>query len=98
MNFFFGSTFIVVVFKSFYPCHPQTPLPNPLVLDDLLFSEPISIKEAGEGLLKSKLFLFCRIVVLDKDLKSPLACWKTHESQFPNVGILVREILGIPKS
>jgi hypothetical protein len=87
-----------VVFKSFYPCHPQTPLPNPLVLDDLLFGEPTSIEEPSEGLLKSKLFLFCWIVVPDEDLKSLLACWKTHESQFPNVGFLVRQILGIPRS
>jgi hypothetical protein len=86
---------LVVVFKSFYPCYPQTPLPNPLVLDDLLFGESTSIEE---GLLKSKLFLFCQIVVSKEDLKSPLAWWKTHESQFPDVGFLARQILGIPRS
>jgi hypothetical protein len=35
-------------------------------------------------------------VVSEKDLKSPLAWWKTHESQFPNFGSLTRQILGIP--
>jgi hypothetical protein len=36
-------------------------------------------------------------VVLVKDLKSPLPWWKTHESQFPNVGFLARQTLGIPR-
>jgi len=89
---------LVVVFKSFYPCHLQTPLPNPLVLDDSLFGELACTKETREGLLKSKLSLFCQIVVSEEDLKSPLAWWKTHESQFPNVGFLAKQILGIPRN
>ncbi len=95
---FFLVPLLVVVFKSLYPCHPQTPLPNPLVLDDLLFGKPTSIEEASESLLKSKLFLFCRTVVSKEDLNNPFAWWKTHESQFPNVGFLVRQILGIQRN
>jgi hypothetical protein len=34
-------------------------------------------------------------VVSQKDLKSPLAWWKMHESQFPNVGLLAKQIFGI---
>jgi hypothetical protein len=34
-------------------------------------------------------------MVSQKDLKSPLAWWKTHESQFSNVGFLAKQILGI---
>ncbi len=94
---FFLVPLLVMVFKSLYPCHPQTPPPNPL-LDDSLFGELASIEEVNEGLLESELSLFCRIVVLEEDLKSPLAWWKTHESQFPNVGFLARQILGILKS
>jgi hypothetical protein len=60
-----------------------------------LFSELTSIEETSEGLLKFELSLFRWIVVSYKDLKSPLAWWKTHESQFPNVGLLTRQILGI---
>jgi hypothetical protein len=53
MTIFFGSTFSCGL-QVLYPCHPQTHLPNPLVLDDLLFGESTSTKEASEGLLKSK--------------------------------------------
>jgi len=37
-------------------------------------------------------------MVSQKELKSPLAWWKTHESQFPNVGFLAKQILGILRS
>jgi hypothetical protein len=63
-----------------------------------LFGESTSIKEGSEGLVKYELFLLRRIVVSQKDLKSPLAWWKMHESQFPNVGFLVRQIFGILRS
>jgi len=76
---------LVVVFKSLNPNHPQTPPLDPLVPNDLLFSELASTKEANEGLLKSKLFIFCQIVISKEDLQSLLVWWKTHESQFPNV-------------
>lgn len=39
---------LVVVFKSLNPNHPQTPPLNPLVLNDLLFGELASTKEASE--------------------------------------------------
>jgi hypothetical protein len=84
-----------VVFKSLNPSHPQTPSLDPLVPNDLLFGKPTSTKEASEDLLKSELFLFCRIVISKEDLQSLLVWWKTHEFQFPNVGFLARQILGI---
>ncbi len=84
-----------MVFKSFNPSHPQTPPLDPLVSNDLLFGESTSTKEANEDLLKFELFLFCRIVISKEDLQSPLVWWKTHEPQFPNVGFLARQILGI---
>jgi hypothetical protein len=34
-------------------------------------------------------------VISKEDLQSPLVWWKTHESQFPNVGFLARQIFGI---
>jgi hypothetical protein len=89
---------LVVVFKSLNLGHPQPPPPNPIVLNDPLFGEPTSTEEANESLLKSKLSLFHWIVVLEEDLKSLLAWWKTHESQFLNVGFLTKQILGIPRS
>jgi hypothetical protein len=39
---------LVVVFESLNPNHPQTPPLNPLVLNDLLFGELASTKEASE--------------------------------------------------
>jgi hypothetical protein len=89
---------LVVVFKSLNPSHPQTPPLDPLVPNDLLFGEPASTEETNEGLLKFELFLFCQIVISKKDLQSPLVWWKTHESQFPNVGFLARQTFGILKS
>jgi hypothetical protein len=28
---------------------------------------------------------------------SPLAWWKTHEGQFPNVGFFTKQVFGIPR-
>jgi len=89
---------LVVVFKSLNLGHPQPLPPNPIVFNDPLFGELTSTKEANESLLKSKLSLFHWIVVLEEDLKSLLAWWKTHESQFLNDGFLTKQILGIPRS
>jgi hypothetical protein len=64
---------LVVVFKLLSPDDgnllPQEPN---LVLDDSLFGVIASIEEISEKLLKSKLSLFCHIVVLEEDMKSPL--------------------------
>jgi hypothetical protein len=87
--------FLIAIFKSLNHGHPQTPPLDPLVLNDLLFGESASTKEVSEGLLKFELFLFCWIVILEQDLQSPLVWWKIHESQFPNVGFLARQIFGI---
>jgi len=43
-------------------------------------------KKTNERLLKSKLSLFCHIIVLEEEMKSPFAWWKKHECQFSNVG------------
>jgi hypothetical protein len=89
---------LVVVFKSLNFGHLQPPPPNPIVLNNPLFDELTSIEEGNESLLKSKLSSFHWIVVLEEDLKSLLAWWKTHESQFLNVGFLTKQILGILRS
>jgi hypothetical protein len=89
---------LVVFFKSLNFGHSQPPPPNPIVLNDPLFGELTSTEEANESLLKSKLSLFHWIVVLEEDLKSLLAWWETHESQFLNVGFLTKQILGILRS
>lgn len=78
--------FLVVVFRLLSPNNanllPQEPN---LALDDSLFSVIDSTKETSEKLLKSKLSLFCHIVVLEEDMKSPFAWWKKHECKFSNV-------------
>ncbi len=78
---------LVVVFRLLNPDDeillPQEPN---LVLDDSLFGVIASTKETNERLLKTKLSLFCHIVVLEENMKSPFAWWKKHECQFSNVG------------
>jgi hypothetical protein len=37
-------------------------------------------------------------MISKEDLQSLLVWWKTHESQFPNVGLWARQVLGILRS
>jgi hypothetical protein len=48
-----------------------------------------STQETNLSLVKSKLSLYCQIVVNDDDMKSPLQWWKDHEKQFSIVAFLV---------
>lgn len=60
------------------------------VIGDSLWGMEASIEETNLSLVKSKLSLYCQIVVNDDDMKSPLQWWKDHEKQFSIVAFLVR--------
>jgi hypothetical protein len=86
---------LVMVFKCLNPSHVKTPPPKIHVEDESLFGALASSEEANESLLKFELFLFQQVVILEDDLKDPLASWKKHECQYPQVGFLAQQILGI---
>jgi hypothetical protein len=89
---------LVMVFKCLNLSPGETPPPQTHVEDEFLFGAPASSEEASESLLKSELFLFWWVVILEDGLKDPLAWWKKHVCQYPHVGFLAWQILGIPRS
>jgi hypothetical protein len=68
------------------------------VEDEFLFGAFTFSEEVDESLLKSELSLFWQVIIPEDDLKDPLAWWKKHECQYPHVGFLARQSLGIPRS
>jgi hypothetical protein len=55
-----------------------------------MFGVGASIKESSQTLVIGELFLFRKVVIPPSMCANPLVWWKTHESQFPNVGFLVK--------
>jgi len=51
-------------------------------------------KESALGLLKAEFSLLKKIVV-PIDAFSPLIWWAKHQQQFPNIGYLARQVMGI---
>jgi hypothetical protein len=48
--------------------------------------------------MSRELSLFKRLFIPSSACANPLAWWLTHEGQFPNVGFLTKQILGISGS
>jgi hypothetical protein len=67
-----------------------------LELEKNMFGIWASIEECSRALVVSgKLSLFKRFSPPSFACADPLACWWMHEGQFPNVGFLAKQILGI---
>ncbi len=49
------------------------------------------------ALIARELFLFWRLAISPPMCVDPFTWWKIHEGQFPNVGILAKQVLGIPR-
>jgi hypothetical protein len=58
----------------------------------------ISIEESFQALVIKKLFLFMKLSIPSFACVDPLAWWCIHETQFLNVGFLVKKILEISSS
>lgn len=91
---------LVTVFKQLNPSSVENaPALSPTSKDSFdensLFGSTASNDEAIVGHLKAELSLFRRLHIDPKDCENPLAWWKDREVQFPNVGFLARQILGI---
>ncbi len=54
-----------------------------------------STEEFSRSLVTGELYLFKKLSILSFACANPLAWRLTHEGQFPNVGFLVKQILGI---
>jgi hypothetical protein len=85
---------LVMVFKCLNPSLKNTSSINTCG-NEFLFGAFASDEKVNESLLKFELSLFWQVVILKDDLKNLLAWWKKHECQYPNVGFLARQILGI---
>jgi hypothetical protein len=66
--------------------------------EENMFDVGASIEESSRALVTIKLSLFKRLFVLPFIYGDPLAWWCIHEGQFPNMGFLAKQILGIPSS
>lgn len=91
---------LVTVFKHLNPSSADNaPALSPSSKDSFdensLFGSTASNDEAIVGHLKAELSLFRRLHIDPKECENPLAWWKDREVQFPNVGFLARQILGI---
>ncbi|KAG0556897.1 hypothetical protein KC19_11G087000 [Ceratodon purpureus] len=91
---------LVTVFKQLNPSSIEnapalSPSSKDSVDDNSLFGSTASNDEAIVGHLKAELSLFRRLHIDPKECENPLAWWKDREVQFPNVGFLARQILGI---
>jgi hypothetical protein len=91
---------LVTVFKQLNPSSVEnapalSPTSKDSVDENSLFGSTASNDEAIVGHLKAELSLFRRLHIDPKECENPLAWWKDREVQFPNVGFLARQILGI---
>nr|XP_024359895.1 uncharacterized protein LOC112274515 isoform X1 [Physcomitrium patens] len=91
---------LVTVFKQLNPSSVEnvsalSPTSKDFFDENSLFGSSASHDEAIVGHLKAELSLFRRLRIDSKECENPLAWWKDREVQFPNVGFLARQILGI---
>ncbi len=63
--------------------------------DNNIFGVNVSIEESSYVFVVGKLYLFKRLFIIPTACVDPLALWCIHEIQFPNVGFLAKQILGI---
>ncbi len=63
-----------------------------------IFEMSITYNEPVRKPVNMELLFFKHYHVDSKEIKCPLEWWEKHESLFPIVGFLARQILGIPKS
>jgi hypothetical protein len=66
--------------------------------EKIMFGVGASFEESSRALVIGKLYVFKRLHVLPFACVDPLAWWRIHEGQFPNMGFLVIHILGILNS
>jgi hypothetical protein len=66
--------------------------------DDSIFGAMTSNVATLHKLLKNESGLFHHSHVKPEDFLLPLAWWKSHEAEFPNVSFVVQKILRIPRS
>jgi hypothetical protein len=60
-----------------------------------MFGVGAFMEKTSWALVIGELSLFQRLVIPPLMCANPLAWWKTHESQFPNVGFFAKQIFGI---
>jgi hypothetical protein len=66
--------------------------------DNNIFGVGTSMEESSCTLVVGELSLFKNLFITPITCVDPLASWRIHETQFPNVNFLTKQILGIPRS
>ncbi len=63
--------------------------------DNNIFGVNVSIEKHSYVFVVGELYLFKRLFIVPTSCVDPLVWWCIHETQFPNVGFLAKQILGI---
>ncbi len=63
-----------------------------------MFGVEAPMEESSHALVIGELYVFKRLFILPFAYPNSLSCWWSHKNRFPNVGFLVKKILGIPWS
>ncbi len=63
--------------------------------DNNIFGVSVFIEKKSYVFIVGELYLFKRLFIVPTACVDPLAWWCIHETQFPNVGLLAKQILGI---
>jgi hypothetical protein len=66
--------------------------------DNNIFGVGTSMEESSCAFVVWELSLFMRLSISTITCVDPLAWWQIHETQFPYVSFLIKQILGIPRS
>jgi hypothetical protein len=63
-----------------------------------MFGVGASMEKNSWALITKELSLFWRLAIPPPMCVDPFSWWKTHEGQFSSVGILAKQVIGIPRS
>ncbi len=63
-----------------------------------IFEMVVNINELAKEHINRELLIFCRYYVNVKDINCPLEWWRKHETMFPTIDFLARQMLGVVSS
>jgi len=63
--------------------------------DNNIFGVGTSMEESSHALVVGELSLFKRLSISPTTCVDPLAWWQIHDTPFPNVSFLAKQILGL---
>jgi hypothetical protein len=88
-----------MVLKFYHHLHPLFEVESSYVykIDEYnnldIFEMVVNINELAKELVDRELLIFCKYYVNAKDIKCPLEWWRKHETMFPTIDFLARQIV-----